>query len=1174
MNTRFVRRFAALVVCASVAAALGAQPVELLRDLQPEPIEPSISGTVEIIGRLQGRALLLSYELDTYTLWGSDGTPSGTLEIADLSFSYGAYPAVIEASPDSAFLLVDSVGQVGGGRVLRTDGTRAGTWFLRTPGGAPLVPFSYARPAGTPGGGLYLAACPTEAECGIWFADGNTQTAQRLVALDSYALSGTTLVTLGGTAYWSRDNQLFTTSAAQPGARLVFGSTGEAIQGLTALGGRLYFVAGTTAGREAWSSNGTSQGTTVLTAFPNQEPFVYVSFHATGGRVYFVADDVVHGQELWSTDGSAAGTRRETDFGYHLPFGPQVLGPGIGPEVVGGKLLFAATDGLTGLQLWAKDAGGAPVPLLDPCGPNCSPLSGGIYAEEGRAYFLAADPNHGYEMWSSDGTPGGTRLLVDACPGSCGSVPSYQGFPQVVEAGGRVFFWTRKDLWVTNGRPAGTHSVYHLDSAFLLGQSRPRLVAAVGQRFLFPAIDPTYGEEIFVTDGTPGSAEPLSELAGAPGSSFPQSFVSLGAKAVFSAASDAQQGPALWVTDGTPNGTVEIAGSRPRACDSSGRLCDPLAVAGSQLFFVQMDEDSFPQLWRTDGTDAGTIQLTDEPFGVAFDSAEAAMGGKLWFFGGDGSGGVELWSSDGTPTGTRPLFTIPEVTGVSSLTALGTELYFVGSQDFTANVWRSDGTLAGTRQVTGFQGTRSVFTTQFVRAGDAVWFTTGSGHLWRTNGTSAGTAEVGTPHLVTEMTGFQGRLYFLAQASPTVRALWRVNDQGTGIEHLALFPGTGSAVSRGIFGLTEFQGKLYFAAESVGHGLELWRSDGTAAGTGLVRDVKPGADGSGILDFTATAASLFFTADDGVHGVELWRTDGTAAGTRLVSDIWPGPTGSLPTAGAVAGGHLVFGAGDDVVGHEPRSLDLDAPSTCQPSATALCLGAGRFRVTAEWKDFDGNRGAGTAVPLTPDTGYFWFFGPENVEAVIKVLDGHALNGHDWVFYGALSNVEYSLTVTEVATGAVRRYFNPSGRFASVGDTQAFGPRAGSAPTPSNAVPPKVTVTAGDTSPCVAAPTRLCLNDGRFAVEATWKDFDGNTGVGRAVGLTGDTGHFWFFADSNVEVVLKVLDGRPVNGKFWVFYGAMSSVEYALTVRDTATGTVRVYRNGSGHMASVGDTAAF
>ena len=72
-----------------------------------------------------------------------------------------------------------------------------------------------------------------------------------------------------------------------------------------------------------------------------------------------------------------------------------------------------------------------------------------------------------------------------------------------------------------------------------------------------------------------------------------------------------------------------------------------------------------------------------------------------------------------------------------------------------------------------------------------------------------------------------------------------------------------------------------------------------------------------------------------------------------------------------------------------------------------------------------------------DTGYFWFFGPENVEVVLKVLDGRPLNDRFWVFYGALSSVQYTLTVTDTETGQVKRYENPSGRLASVADTGAF-----------------------------------------------------------------------------------------------------------------------------------------
>jgi hypothetical protein len=110
---------------------------------------------------------------------------------------------------------------------------------------------------------------------------------------------------------------------------------------------------------------------------------------------------------------------------------------------------------------------------------------------------------------------------------------------------------------------------------------------------------------------------------------------------------------------------------------------------------------------------------------------------------------------------------------------------------------------------------------------------------------------------------------------------------------------------------------------------------------------------------------------------------------------------------------------------------------CAAGATALCLNGSRFRVAIDWKDFQGHTGSGQAVPLTADTGAFWFFGPANLEVVVKVLDGRAVNHNWWVFFGALSNVQYTVTVTDTATGVRKTYRNPSGRFASVGDTAAF-----------------------------------------------------------------------------------------------------------------------------------------
>ena len=114
-----------------------------------------------------------------------------------------------------------------------------------------------------------------------------------------------------------------------------------------------------------------------------------------------------------------------------------------------------------------------------------------------------------------------------------------------------------------------------------------------------------------------------------------------------------------------------------------------------------------------------------------------------------------------------------------------------------------------------------------------------------------------------------------------------------------------------------------------------------------------------------------------------------------------------------------------------------ASGPCVPGEDTLCLAAGRFRVTVVARDFDGVAFIGNALPQTSDTGAFWLFDPDNVELVVKVLDGRSINDHFWVFYGSLSNVEFDLEITDTETGTCKKYRNTSSEFASVGDTSAF-----------------------------------------------------------------------------------------------------------------------------------------
>jgi 6-phosphogluconolactonase (cycloisomerase 2 family) len=265
---------------------------------------------------------------------------------------------------------------------------------------------------------------------------------------------------------------------------------------------------------------------------------------------------------------------------------------------------------------------------------------------------------------------------------------------------------------------------------------------------------------------------------------------------------------------------------------------------------------------------------------------------------------------------------------------------------------------------------------------------------------------------------------------------------------------------------------------------------------------------------------------------------------------------------------------------------------CNSTWETLCLGMNRFELTVDFEaPAQGVSGTGKRVPVTSDTGGFWFFNDSNIELMVKVLDGRTINGRFWTLYGALSNVKYSLNVVDVSTGRVRTYLNEDGSQASAADTSAFPTGSSAAKAQSAAlldVPRRsqeelyALLSAGqrarapvEWAACAPGSALLCLTQNRFQIQVDWRvPSQGRSGSGTAVAITGDTGYFWFFDSANVELIIKVLDARVINGKFWVFYGALSNVEYTITVTDTETGAVKAYANPSGTLASAADTSAF
>jgi ELWxxDGT repeat protein len=717
----------------------------------------------------------------------------------------------------------------------------------------------------------------------------------------------TSVVALGGLTLFRADdgvhgNEWFRTDGTAAGTSLLADiNPGEAASSVVpsapagvpttaVVGGTMFFAAFEPAtGVELWKTDGTPQGTALVKDIhPGTARSTPMYLTAVGGAVYFTADDGEHGVELWKSDGTAAGTVMVTDLaeGSGSPR-PVPLG------ALGGRLIFAADWGdpvaALGREPWVTDGTPAGTTLLKNINPvgssnpgvfsNATSPPPGVeaVAAGGSLYFAATDPTNGRELWKTDGTPEGTVLVANLNPGTASTNPH-----DLTAVGDTLYFVgnTSNGNAVFRTRPAGGAELVQAVNA------SNHTTGSVGGAFYILTQPPSGAAGLYRHNPASPAGTPMTLVRPMAVSFADGEIQDANSVALFIAPGTAADTASVWRSDGTAAGTVQVATYAANALDAVGAERRRLRPGGNGVYYFSAFEPrTGVELYRTDGTAAGTGRLLDlnrdTVTGVftAVGFVNGPAGGRALFTGlGDTYFG-EPWATDGTAAGTAVLKDIwpgdePGISSAGPIVGQGNSLfspeingktYFIGRQESTGlELWVTDGTPGGTHLVKDrVPGPDSGGTGWVMPFRGAAHFFDNFNDIYTTDGTAAGTT--------------------------------RVVDFDDGL------------VARNVVAVGD---TLYvFAWRNPGGGTELWKTDGTQAGTSLVKVIAPSGNviGTETAPVAVVNGRIYFITQTGQGRPTLWASDGTGPGTSAVAEL-PEFTGTL-TQMKAAGGRVLFEAG-------------------------------------------------------------------------------------------------------------------------------------------------------------------------------------------------------------------------------------------------------------------------
>lgn len=853
------------LLCASPLALGLTPPVisqQLVKDFTPPTVsEPSSDpGPAVVLG---GIAYFAATDLLGNELWRTDGSAAGTYRVKDLNpGSLSSNPSDLVVAGSRLFFSADVPGY--GRELFASDGTAAGTGLVRD---LHAVADQSSEPRN-------LVAFQGR----VWFTADDGVLGRELWSSDG-TVAGTTPVDIA------------------PGA------SPSSPTSLAVWNGRLWFSAQDSRGRELWSSDGTVAGTQLFADLfagaPASDP---QEITPAQGQLYFSAALNASGRELWASDGTVAGTRLVADV-YPGATGsfPRTL------VALGGVVVFQASDPVSGTEPWRSDGTLAGTFLLRDIRtgtPTSVPAEFTRSAANNLVFFIASDLA-ARTLWATDGTVAGTYQPSAALTSAGRLAAAFAGV-----AFSATTVTTGAALWVSNGTLNGTVRV--------AGSPDPSFISAFGAtHILFRGGDNTTGRELYLSDATPQGTGLVRDVAPAWGSSSFSEFVDLRGSLFFSPTPVAGWVP--WISNGAEAGTYELT-------QQIGSPRNRVLWNGDAWFVGSTTATGF-ELCKSDGTPAGTVVAIDVLPGVPTSGPTLLTPavGHLFFTAQTPTSGRDLWATDGTSLGTVDLG-IAAGTATSrpaNLTTLGARCFLAATDASGEEPWVSDGTLAGTLRLADLApGSASSGPASFVALGSRMFFsaqtpTTGR-ELFVSDGTPGGTLLFAdlwpgtTGSQVSNLVACEPLLFFRATAPGAGTELWVTDGTVAGTRMLPeIVPGTGSPQIRDMVGTP---GRLFCLVDDLQSGLELWTSDGTPAGTRRVIDLLPGL-GHGVqagtlIKITGTQF-VAFSGSDGVDGLQLWRSDGTLGGTTRL-----GRMGSLPGSGAsiarnfgVVGERLFFTGG-------------------------------------------------------------------------------------------------------------------------------------------------------------------------------------------------------------------------------------------------------------------------